>query len=281
MPIACVILDFDGTLTDVSREAGPFSAAFPRLVADLLGRDVAAAWAEEEARVRALSPELAWRVAGDAAGPADADAYVRASTVAQSLLDRFGILTADPELRGEVLGAIFRRAYRQTRAAFRPETARVLEALVARGLAVHVVTNATGAVVADKLAALAPAGLDRIRVHGDAAKFVVGPPAMPDARFDRLPAERRLPGLDRPLLLGRGRYFDALASIWAEAGAGPETTLVCGDIFELDLAMPAELGAHVHLVRRETTYRYELDAVAALGARGGVSEGLGAVLGRV
>ena len=29
MPITCVVLDFDGTLTDVAREAPPFTAAFP------------------------------------------------------------------------------------------------------------------------------------------------------------------------------------------------------------------------------------------------------------
>jgi hypothetical protein len=83
------------------------------------------------------------------------------------------------------------------------------------------------------------------------------------------------------MLLGRGRYLDVLASIWAETGTGPEETLVCGDIFELDLGLPAEMGAHVHLIRRETTYAYERDAVAALGARGGSSAGLDALLARV
>ncbi len=152
--------------------------------------------------------------------------------------------------------------------------------MLARGLSVHVVTNADPVVVADKLAALAPAGLPRLHVHGDARKFLIVPASRPDDRLAALPAERRLPGLARPLLLRRGRYFDVLTSIWAECGARPAETLVCGDIFELDLALPADLGAEVYLVRRETTYAYETDAVAALGARGSIGEGLGGVLQR-
>ena len=85
------------------------------------------------------------------------------------------------------------------------------------------------------------------------------------------------------MLLRRGSYFlDILAAIWDETGATPGTTLVVGGtIFEMDLALPAALGAAVHLVRREHTYPYELDAIEALGERGGVSDGLGAIPGRV
>lgn len=281
MSIACVVLDLDGTLTDVSREAPAFTASFPRLLADLLGKDLGRAWAEEERRVREASPELAWIVEGRAVAPADADPYVLASSTAQLLFDRFLVLTGDPALRSEITSTVLHRAYQETRPAFRPEAKPVLEALLARGLSVHVVTNAAAGIARAKLAALAPAGFERLQIRGDARKFLIGPPSRPDARFARAPRERRLPGLARPVLVERGRYFDALAAIWAETGADPETTLVCGDIFELDLALPAELGAHVHLVRREKTYAYELDAVTALGARGGASEGLTAVLERV
>jgi hypothetical protein len=215
---------------------------------------------------------------GHAIGPADADAYVRASCTAHLLFERFQLLADDPVRRSEVIGALFRRAYRETKPVFRAETKSVLEALLVPGRFVHVVTNADPDVVGEKLRALAPAGLHRLRLHGDARKFLVGAPSRPDARFAALPAERRLPGLERPLLLHRGSYFDVLASIWKDTETGPAETLVCGDLFELDLALPAELGAHVHLVRRETTYAYETDAVAALGSRGYAGEGLTAVM---
>jgi phosphoglycolate phosphatase-like HAD superfamily hydrolase len=281
MPIACVVLDLDGTLTDVSREAPAFSAAFTRLLADLLGKDLSRAWPEEERRVRALAPELAWIVEGHAVGPADADPYILASCTAQLLFDRLLVLGSDPALRSEIITAVFRRAYRETRAAFRPDAERVLEALLDRGLPVHVITNADTDVAAAKLGTLAPRIHQRLRVRGDARKFLIAPPARSDDRWNGVPAERCVPDLSRPLLLGRGRYYDALAAIWAETGTLPGETLVCGDIFELDLALPAELGAHVHLVRRERTHAYELSAVSALGARGGVSDGLVAILDRL
>ena len=47
-------------------------------------------------------------------------------------------------------------------------------------------------------------------------------------------------------------------------------TVVCGDIWEMDLAMPYALGANVHLLDRTTpfdTYEYERYAVASSGDR--------------
>jgi hypothetical protein len=53
-----------------------------------------------------------------------------------------------------------------------------------------------------------------------------------------------------------------------------------GDNFELDLAMPAALGAHVHLVLRASTPPHE-ERLARAMARGDASPGLGAVLERI
>ncbi len=242
MAITCVVLDLDGTLTDIACEAPAFSAAFPRFLADLLGRDVSALFADEQRRVRELAPELPWIVEGRGVGPADADPYVLASCTAHRVFDRFEMLV-DPVLRSEVISAVLRRAYQETPTALRPEAGAVIRGLLDRGVAVHVVTNAATDVATRKLSTLG--ALDWLQVRGDARKFLVAPPAREDARFARVPAETRLPGLGRPVLPPPpgGGYFDALAAIWEETGATPETTLVCGDIFELDLALPAELGA--------------------------------------
>jgi phosphoglycolate phosphatase-like HAD superfamily hydrolase len=281
MRVECVVLDLDGTFTDLSREAPAFSSAFAGLAADLLGRELDPIWVEAERTVRARAPELAWTIDGHAVAPADADPYILASCVAHLVFDELGVLTREPALRAEIISTLFRRAYRHTGAAFRPDAARLLDTLLARGLPVCFVTNAPAEVAEAKLDTLALADRARLMIRGDACKFLIGPPSRPDARMDRLPTEKRLPGLARPLLLQRGRYFDALAAIWETTGARPETTLVCGDIFELDLALPAELGAQVHFIKRPRTHAYELDALAALGDRGGVSEGLAAVLERV
>ncbi|MFT3774578.1 MAG: hypothetical protein QM820_55175 [Minicystis sp.] len=281
MRFDCVVLDLDGTLTDLPHEAPAFNAAFPALVADLLGRDLGGAWEKAVRLVRERSPELPWIIEGRAIAPADADPYILASSAAQLVFDEFAVLTRDPALRSDVITTIFRRAYQQTGAAFRPEVKAVLEAILARVPAVFVVTNAATEVAKRKLESLAPAGIERLRIRGDARKFLIGPAAKADDRFAAVPREKHVAGLQRPVLLERGRYFDALAAIWQESGAAPEKTLVCGDIYEMDLALPAALGASVHLVKRERTFGYEIDAVTALGDRGGVSEGVEALLRRI
>ncbi len=92
------------------------------------------------------------------------------------------------------------------------------------------------------------------------------------------------PPLKRDVLLRRPSYFDVLAGIWGDDATAPGDTLVCGDVWELDLAMPAALGCQAHLVTRSApyaTYEHERRAAEAMGARGGVSAGLRAVLDRV
>ena len=88
-----------------------------------------------------------------------------------------------------------------------------------------------------------------------------------------------VPGLERPLYLRRGLYFEVLSAIWSATGASPEGTFVCGDIFELDLALPAALGARVHLVGRSSTPEWERSAVERAG--GSYSDVLSGLLERI
>jgi FMN phosphatase YigB (HAD superfamily) len=281
MTIACVVLDFDGTLTDVAREAPPFEAAYAAHLADLLGRELGAGWPEALAEARRRAPELGWTIEGPAVAPADADPYILTGAAVQIFLDGLGVMVKDRGFRDAVIQAIFVRAYQRTEAAFRPEAREVVEGLIGRGVAVYVVTNATTSVVERKLGEVVPASRGVVRVIGDARKFAIGPDAGGDPRFGGLAREKRVAGLGRPVLLGRGRYFDALRRVWEETGVGPAETLVCGDVYELDLALPAELGAEVHMISRESTHDYEREAVAALGPRGAMSDTLLPILGRV
>jgi len=117
-------------------------------------------------------------------------------------------------------------------------------------------------------------------VRGDANKFAVCGSATADARFESLPETVRWPGLDRAIHLRRGRYFDVLRGLWDETGTGPDSTLVVGDGFELDLAMPAALGAHAQLVIRAGTLFHERQLARKL-ARGDADERLTAILDRL
>ncbi|MFL5353649.1 HAD family hydrolase [Archangium sp.] len=282
MAIRCVVLDFDGTFTDVAAEGAPFVQHFRRRLSEELGRDVMeAGWAQVEHEVRTSNEEHGWEVGGRVVAPALADPYLLANFVARRLCDRLGVMQDKPA-RAALLDTLYREAYAQVGMAFKPEAKEVLEALLDTGLPIHVVTNAHTKTVEEKLTKLAPRGRERLRVSGDARKFLIEPPTASDAIFDALPETVRVEGaLVRPIYLRRGRYYEALRLIWTETDTSPETTLVAGDIFELDLAMPAALGASVQYVARPNTLEYERRAIEALGARGGMDPSLRAILPRL
>lgn len=281
MAIQCVVLDFDGTFTDVEAEAGPFSGAFQQDVQDLVGRDITKDW-ERLTRLVADKPaEFGWEYGGQIVAPANADPYVRATCVSQLLFSEMGILK-DAETRSVVLQAIYQKSYKLTRTAFRPDAAHVLRSILGAGLPVFVVTNAHTGTVQKKLKDLGFDEGPKLAVLGEARKFVITPAAEKDARFEALPEAHRLASLpERPVHPRRGKYFDALKDVWARSGAAPESTLVCGDIFELDLLMPSLLGMHVHMVARPDAPPHEKTAVEALGAKGAWTQELAGVLGRL
>jgi FMN phosphatase YigB (HAD superfamily) len=296
-----VVLDFDGTFTQVEREAEPFLRAYQEYLADVLGKDedlVLDLWKLAEQRVRSEPHRFGgFEENGRIVAP-PSDPYLRANAVARILCHRFRVLK-NPIVRTETLHGIFRLAYRTTATCFRDEAAAVLNGLLGlEGVTVAVVTNASASVVMEKLEKLdlPLRGERKPVVVGDAYKFGLsqdGPPplrVLPErqqrtlaswnARFKELPTELAGPHLPRAIPLRRGAYFRVLRDeVWQDDLEGPERTLVCGDVFELDLALPSALGAHVHLLTTGETPDYEIAAVDAL-ERGGASSHLGALLDR-
>ena len=275
MRLECFILDFDGTFTLVDREAVPFLEGFRAGLAELLGAPVDAAWARIQARVEADPDRFGWEDGGRIVAPSHADPYIMATTVGQLVLRELGGYE-DPAARRRALDGLYAANYPRAATVFRPDARAVVEAILRTGRPVYVVTNSMTVHVKAKLDELAPEGAERLTVRGDARKFVVADPEAEDPRFDALPDQVHLEGLGRPIFVRRGRYFDALRAIWDETGTGPERTLVCGDIFELDLAMPAKLGATIHMVGRPGTPDYERRAVEQAG--GTLTEDLSGVL---
>jgi phosphoglycolate phosphatase-like HAD superfamily hydrolase len=284
MGIGCVVLDFDGTFTDVVAEGAPFVYHFKSHLAELIGKDpraVEAEWHEEEAAVLAGAHAFGWDIGGRTVAPATADPYLLSNCVARQLMIRYGALP-DPAERHEALQLLYREAYKLTGTAFKPEAKEVLEALLATGLPVWIVTNAHTDLVETKLDRLAPKGRERLQVKGDARKYIIQEAQPADERFSALPETISFDGmLPRPVYLHRGPYYEALRTIWKQTGTGPESTLVAGDIYELDLALPAALGAHVQFVARENALPYEVKAMEQLGPRGGVDRSLRGILPRL
>ncbi len=278
MTYRCILLDFDGTFTDVEREAQPFVDHYRRGLTEALARNIDDEWDAAASRIDAQPEGFGWQYDGKVVAPAHADPYIRSTSIAQEIIDTQGDFSSAD--RADLLQRLYKENYEKSATVFRPEAREIVEALLLSDVHVFVVTNSYTESVEKKLARLAPRGLERLRVFGDAKKYVIAEPETQDERFEALPESLCIDALDRPVLLQRGKYFDVLASIWKNTKTTPEETIICGDIYELDLAMPSQLGVASHLVTRGKTPEYEKRAVDDLPA-GAYSNDLGTFLARV
>jgi phosphoglycolate phosphatase-like HAD superfamily hydrolase len=278
MNFDCVILDFDGTFTEVEKEAVPFVAAYRAAINDLVGPEHRERWDVIADQVHQDPGQYGWRFDGRIVAPANSDPYLRATVCTNLLFDELG-LYGDLHERQELLESLYRGNYTKADSCFRPEAKEVIEKLIASGLPVWVVTNSDTEAVEAKIRDLGPVGREKLIVRGNAKKYIVTELDIEDERFAQVPVEQRIPTLERPLYLRRGHYFRLLEEIWEKTQASPERTIVAGDIYELDLCLPAALGVAVHLLERDTTPPHEVEATRSAG--GATSRDLYAVLERV
>lgn len=254
-----LVLDFDGTVTDAEQEGLPFRDGYLEDVATLLGRsldEVLAMAAPFEAEVAASPQAHGWVFGGEIVAPASVDPYLRVMPVVRKIFDACSAFMDEGERNRLLDGVLYKYNYLKTLTAFRPGARELLCAL--EGTHSWVVTNSHTDAVAAKISRLGenPDGTNALgwlveRVHGRARKYVL------DDSFDRVPDDLHLPGLSRPVKLRRKNYFEVLDALRADAGAEWSEVAVCGDIFELDLALPLAMGARVGLVANEFTPDYE------------------------
>jgi len=279
MAIRHVVLDFDGTCTKVEDVASTYVDACIELFEREVRGGTRGLFLEKLAEVEAASPVMGWEFAipplavtyAAPSAPAYADPYIAVGEAVKLVLRALGLDARTP------VPDLHTPSNDKAEAPWREEMVEVLSKLYEKGHTVHFVSNSkTSKIEArlDKLLAGHAAVRAHVKVKGDAGKFVVrdakGLSPELEAAFFALPAATERVAGKRPVYLRRGGYFEALAGIWGGIAEASET-LVCGDIWELDLAMPAHLGAQVHLVERlapHATYAYETDAVKALGPRG-------------
>ena len=261
-----LVLDFDGTMTDAEAEGRPFTEGYLEDLCALVGRDagdaeILALAAEVEAELAHSPAAHPFRWMGRAVAPATVDPYLRIVPIAHRVLDRFEVLASEAD-RGRLLaGVLFKYNYAKTlgHPVFRTNAGKILREL--GGSPTWIVTNSDTHAVASKIAALdrETPGVAWLtsRVRGYARKFEV------DDAWTHAASELAVPGLDRPVLLRRRAYFDSLRTVLEEANATFADLVVCGDIFELDLALPLSLGARIALVATARTPSYEREFVAA------------------
>jgi beta-phosphoglucomutase-like phosphatase (HAD superfamily) len=260
LTIDCVILDFDGTLTNVHAEAQHFTDGYQESLREQLGRDISQEWEAAEAVIR-QDPDLhGWEWNGQIVAPWHADPYISCAATAKVILDKSGELP-DLNERREILTSFFNKLYGENIPAWKPETKEFLAKLLEKKSIVYVVTNSQPDAVFKKLCHLDPERAPKLKLRGNARKFVLAPTSQPYPEFEALPETRAIAGLKRPICLKRGHYFETLYKLREELRMSADNILICGDIFEMDLAMPGELGFHIHLVPGKTTREFERNGV--------------------
>lgn len=259
-----LIIDFDGTLTDAEEEGGLFQRAYLEDLSILAGlrRDAVSEHASRFLAELDRNPQnYGWTYEGRIVAPATVDPYVRMRTVAQMLFDRERVFL-DSLDRTRLLELLFRENYPKTRQAFRNGVRELLEALV--GTNVYIVTNSDAEPVRAKLSELvANAGASHTigwivdRVYGNARKYLI------DEALTEVPAELEVPGLSRPVLLRRRRYFEVLDELRRRHGVEWSDVRIVGDTFELDGALPLALGATFGFLVNPRTPAYEQEFLAS------------------
>lgn len=267
-----LILDFDGTLTDVEEEGIPFTEGYLRDLCALTGApldQVTELHARFKAAVLADPTRHAWTMNGLAVAPATVDPYLRIKPVAGMILDELGVALPTRFRESLFTHILYRDNYALTETCFRDGAPELLLELFQAAADVYVLTNSEKNAVVGKLHRFSFQIADdygsqtadnffnfwRDRVFGGAKKYVVDNNG--DSGTAKL--EFRLPGLDRPVYCKRPDYFDVLKGLVLDRGLVWADALVVGDIFELDLALPLILGANVALMRSAMTPPYELD----------------------
>jgi hypothetical protein len=287
--LAHVILDFDGTCTQIP----PIFEAYLDLYLKGLNESglnvTPSEWRNAQAIVRQHSPKAGWTVAGCPSAPAAADPYILADEAIRLILRRRGAATPVPS-------TVHAKAYVTTLAPWRAEARDTFSRLVEHGVQLHFVSNSSTAFISGRLKDLfGESGpvTAKISVQSDAGKFRIcelswddqaAVPADAKKRFQALPVaygENPPAETERPIYLRRGAYFEAITRGLAGDFDALTNTVFCGDIWEMDLAMPHALGAKVHLLDRTApfeTYAYERQALQGYGDRGGTSADLSGLL---
>lgn len=277
-------LDFDGTVTDVEREALPYSVGYKADVAQHLGiseEELGVMWDSVAGEIQSSPGEFGWRDGGTdkIVAPATADPLLLTRVTAEQLLSRLkddpeslgisparvwdGKLPQDAAARHELLESFFGRNYGKLETHFRDGAADFLMSLLELGR-LTVITNSKTKGVQAKLATLRgenPA-LPDIDVRGGAEKFTLVPDWLINGVAQELDCS---PHLVRPVFTQRGKYHEVLR----ESGIfEADSRVVAGDVWELDLMLPILLDMKGAFITRPMTPEHELAIIEGEISRG-------------
>lgn len=254
-----LILDFDGTVTDAEAEGKPFRTGYLEDVATLTGRtleDVLTMADAFEVKVKEEQGRHGWMFDGHIVAPASVDPYLRIMPVARMIFDETNSFMSEQDRSRLLDGILYKYNYQKTEIAFKPEAKELL--LRSQPHNPYILSNSHTEPIRKKIKMLGQeedgtCSLDWLndRVFGRAKKYMI------DSTFDAVEASMQLEGLERPVLLRRHLYFQAIEELRLKQNVEWSDILVVGDIFELDLSLPLAMGARVALVVNDFTPEYE------------------------
>lgn len=285
MKITDVVFDFDGTCTQIPVIYKKYLDKYLDILNEKLfsgNRATPEKWEQAQQKIRDNSPKAGWTIFTTPAAPAAADPYIMAFESAKELSKMQTNTVMDPPREAHST------ANEANPAPWRKEARQVFELLLKNNITIHFISNSSSGMIRQRLTDMMgvyplPSGID---IKSDANKFRISELAIDSKlnsnlkkRFEELPpTSGSVDG--RPVYLRRSMYFEAICNALTDLDRLP-TTVFCGDIWEMDLAMPAALGANIHLIEREApfeTYQYEYDAVKQLGNKGKISADLNGLL---
>lgn len=274
MGIELVVLDFDGTVTEIKKEGKPFTSGYKDDVSAALDMELLEfrkKWKAAQRKVRRNPVEYGWEIDGIMVTHALVDPIIYTQTVAGVVMDDAGFLL-DQEERKAFLKKIFEDNYPKTGAFFRQGVDDFLH-IVKSAFDLCIVTNSRTNHVVDKIKEL-PSDHSDIPIYGNALKFI------PTPDWTEVPEYVEDNGFIRPVFLRRKRYWDVLQKIMDKRNLISEQVAVVGDIYEMDLALPEYKGMNIILAPNSMTPDFEIETVNA-SPLGYVAKDLDAVIGHL
>lgn len=247
------VLDFDGTVTDAEKEAEGANASYNEMMAKEVGiglnelREMLDLARQEIIKKPGI---YGWIYNGLIVAPATSDPYILHQTSVGLVIDKLRNDTRNLNLPpkdgvSDFQNRLFGLSYPDSGTHFKPGAKDFIQELQALGEPI-VITNSQTQAVMKKLNLLLGEDHD-LQVVGNAKKYVVdlsytevGESVRPTTKFPR------------PVFLRRPNYHKTLEELG-------DIRYMIGDIYELDLALPENMGITTVLVANPMTPKWERD----------------------
>ena len=251
-----IIVDFDGTVTDIDEETKSFRREFLRRMANMLDLDYAAFEqnvCDHERLIEEHPEKYGFVRNGRIVAPSNADPYILPYEAIRLIMHEMNKWPDDDAIQTILFGVydsvigslnqpvIFRKGVGELFFSMQPESA-------------YIVSGSSKGLLQHKIRTLGPRfRWLLLRTRGSAKKYDLAD-QLPD-----VPETFEIPGYYRPIFIRRHRYYKILEELRQEHHVEWNNVLVIGDIFEADGALPFALGARFALMLRQGSLQHEVD----------------------